>query len=162
MGRASSLLLFDPIQGGCANPYVYVYGDPVNSSDLPLVNSVSDPAGTITAATDLLGRLTAYTDTHGRTTAYSYDQTGRLTTIGIAATTYGFTITAPSGSEMASGQIGHKVGVPLDYGPHGRFKFGRRGSGTPIPPGSTLTINVVGTLIYAGPSSFTGKYECTF
>jgi RHS repeat-associated protein len=33
-------LTIDPIEGGCANPYVYVHGDPVNTSDLSGKRSV--------------------------------------------------------------------------------------------------------------------------
>ena len=45
----------------------------------PLVTSVADAAGTITATTDLLGRTVSYTDAIGKTTTSAYDQAGRLT-----------------------------------------------------------------------------------
>ena len=45
----------------------------------PRVNTVSDPAGTITNTMDLYGRSTAYTDTSGVATITSYDQAGRIT-----------------------------------------------------------------------------------
>ena len=35
-------LAVDPIEGGCANDYVYVYGDPVNTSDLSGKNIFGD------------------------------------------------------------------------------------------------------------------------
>jgi RHS repeat-associated protein len=35
-------LTIDPIQGGCANNYVYVHGDPVNSSDLSGMGGLGD------------------------------------------------------------------------------------------------------------------------
>lgn len=72
----------------------------------PLTNSVSDPAGTITATTDLLGRLTAYTDVHGRTTTYGYDQAGRLTTISNALNASVVTNTyTTNSSKLATTQI---------------------------------------------------------
>lgn len=45
----------------------------------PRVNTVSDPAGTITSTTDLYGRVITYTDTSGVTTSTVYDQAGRVT-----------------------------------------------------------------------------------
>ncbi len=154
----------DPIEGGCANNYVYVYGDPVNTSDLSGRQSCAGGAEWHRRNSDAYLR-----DLGGGLWEFRYNLSAEVIegleargATGIAATTYWYTITAPSGDEIAKGHIGHKVGTPLDYGPHGRFKLGRRGGGTPIPPGSTLTIRVVGTLIYKGPSGFTGKYECTF
>jgi RHS repeat-associated protein len=46
----------------------------------PLVNSVSDPAGTVTATVDLLGRVVAYTDANGKTTTTIYAQDGQVQT----------------------------------------------------------------------------------
>ncbi|MFD2090306.1 PA14 domain-containing protein [Blastococcus deserti] len=45
----------------------------------PLVSSVTDAVGTITAQVDLLGRGVVYTDVWGTTTTTSYDQAGRQT-----------------------------------------------------------------------------------
>jgi YD repeat-containing protein len=45
---------------------------------IPLVASVSDPAGTITATTDLLGRTVAYKDTKNTITTTTYDPAGRV------------------------------------------------------------------------------------
>ena len=44
----------------------------------PLVNSVSDPSGTITSTVDLEGRVISYTDASSQTTTTSYDQAGQL------------------------------------------------------------------------------------
>jgi RHS repeat-associated protein len=46
----------------------------------PLVSSVTDASGTITATVDLLGRLVSYTDALGQTTSYTYNQAGQTTT----------------------------------------------------------------------------------
>ena len=157
-------LTVDPVEGGCANDYTYVFGDPVNQSDLSGRQSCAGGAewhrrNSDASLRSLGGGLWEFRYNLSPEKIEELEARGAA---GVAATTYRYTITAPSGSVIAGGQIGHKVGVPLDYGPHGTFKLGKRGIGTPIPPGSTLTINVVGTLIYDGPSGFTGKYECTF
>ncbi len=43
----------------------------------PLVNSVNDTTGTITATVDLEGRVVSYTDASGQTTSTTYDQAGQ-------------------------------------------------------------------------------------
>jgi RHS repeat-associated protein len=45
----------------------------------PLVSSVSDTSGTITATEDLLGRNVSYTDALGQTTTTAYNQAGQTT-----------------------------------------------------------------------------------
>jgi len=52
----------------------------------PLVSSVSDPIGTVTATTDLLGQVASYKDVWGTTTTNQWDRNGRLiaTTTGTA------------------------------------------------------------------------------
>lgn len=87
----------------------------------PLQNSVSDPAGIITATTDLLGRLTTYTDIYNRTTTYGYDQAGRLITISNTSNASVVTNTyTTNGSKLATthvtvaGQIQATAAVTYD------------------------------------------------
>jgi len=80
---------------------------------------------------------------------------------GVAAITYNWSIISPEGALIASGNIGHKGGRPLDYEFHGKFHIRKHFRGR-IPPGSQLVIDVAGTLTYRGPSLFTGRYRCTF
>ena len=61
--------------GSPARTVTYSY----NVGGNPLVSSVSDPTGTITATEDLLGRVTSYTDALGQTTTTTYNQAGQTT-----------------------------------------------------------------------------------
>jgi RHS repeat-associated protein len=61
--------------GAPARTVTYAYSVGGN----PLVSSVSDASGTITATVDLLGRLVSYTDDWGQTTNVTYNQAGQVT-----------------------------------------------------------------------------------
>jgi RHS repeat-associated protein len=79
-GRFASV---DPIEGGCANPYVYVFGDPLNHADLsgqggcggsqsPVSGSCSlgwNPSCEITLSSSLVQKLSYYADKFDLATA---------------------------------------------------------------------------------------------
>ncbi|MBW3641885.1 MAG: DNRLRE domain-containing protein [Actinobacteria bacterium] len=62
-----------PAEGEAARTVSYNY----SVGDNPLVQSLADPAGTITTTVDLLGRAVSYRDVLANTTTTSYDQAGR-------------------------------------------------------------------------------------
>jgi RHS repeat-associated protein len=98
-------LTIDPIEGGCANPYVYVFGDPVNTSDLS--GRARDCRGF--SVTNQYGTFDGWTDSSGYrwTFASGYEP--------------GFGISPVTG-EMGSA-------ISFSWGTHVNGKFHPGGSG---------------------------------
>ena len=141
-----------PALGGApARTVTYAYAVGGN----PLVSSVTDASGTITASVDLLGRVTVYTDARGKTTSTTYDQAGRtvnlISPVGTVTTSYDPNSNQPvsfalSGTTMATASYdasGRLSGVTYVNGTRAAVGYDGYGNESAL----TFTNTSAGTLV---------------
>jgi RHS repeat-associated protein len=139
----------------------------------PLVNSISDPAGTITSTVDLLNRVTSYSDITGaNTTTTTYDQVGRVTqTTGplgtivtnydtfsrpqtivvdgatLATVAYHAGIGQPTSGKINTVSYGNGTNATFGYDSLGRTNSSLYMSGTQRIAGDQITRDIAGRIV---------------
>jgi RHS repeat-associated protein len=114
------------VNGSPARTVTYAYAVGGN----PLVSSVADVSGTITATVDLLGRPVSYTDGWNQTTTYSFNQAGQSTASSGpgGSLQYGYD---PNSGQPTTTTVNGTVLATAGYDPAtGRMTSVRYGNGT--------------------------------
>jgi RHS repeat-associated protein len=178
----AAFLTRDPVVGQTRQAYTYAENDPLNATDASGLSSCAVRASTGKIPKCAGGAQWRRPNSYARVKSLGggawefidhlslarQDEIASQGALAIAQWSANYTIFGPNGL-IARGQVfdygpghGDPYPLPLDYGAHGTFHIGAKAGKPPIPPGSILTIFTAGTLVYGGPSAFSGTYSCRF